>query len=236
MELKLEHADCKWIDDKLFSEKFDDLYFSFEDGLAETKHVFIEGNMLGQRFKSLVDNQGFSIVETGFGSGLNFVATMQAWKEFAPDNAGKLKFYTVEKFPLTADQIQSVLANWVELSEFSATLVAAYPDNQQGKCIIDFPEFNAELIIYFDDIDIMLADIPAEIDAWFFDGFAPEKNPKMWSGNLFRTARLKISKSGTVATYTASGKIKKLFRENGFKIKRLPGFGKKWHMLRATPV
>ena len=232
----MQNADCNWQDDKLFSAKFDDVYFSIEDGLAETQHVFIEGNNLSKRLVNLAPGQEFTIAETGFGSGLNFVATLDCWVKNAPRNAGKLRFYSVEKFPMLANQIQNVLSNWSTLCEYMQALVKKYPVRQTGKCTLEFPEFNAELIIYFADIDDMLTDIPSEIDAWFFDGFAPEKNPEMWSENLFRTARKKISETGTVATYTASGKIKKLFRENDFKIKRLPGFGKKWHMLRATPI
>ena len=200
------------------------MYFSAEDGLAETRYVFLDGNGLPAAWE---DCGEFTIAETGFGTGLNFLAV---WKLFEERGVGtqKLHFISVEKFPLSAREIDDALSHWDELDAFRAQLVAAYPDNPQGVFECDFGTVN--LTIYFDDVVDGFQQCECEVDAWFLDGFRPSSNPEMWTEDVFaQVARL--SKSGTrFATFTSAGFVRRGLEAVGFEVKKIPGFGRKREM------
>lgn len=221
------------------SEQFGDVYFSKDNGLEESGYVFIEGNQLFQDTRSSV-----VIGETGFGTGLNFLATWRAWLQL--DVKPQLHFVSVEKYPLSKPQLVQALECWPELKPIADALIAQYPDPiLEPVCRMVFEGGAVQLTILFGDaIESFRRLVPVKIngqeacfgrpiviDAWFLDGFAPAKNPEMWRPELFE-AMAELSRSGTrLATFTAAGFVRRGLQDAGFVMQKRKGFGSKREML-----
>lgn len=216
---------------------FDDHYYSLVNGLEETQHVFIEGNNLLSRWQQLSSQQSFCIFETGFGSGINFLSTLKAWKANHFGSKHKLNYISVEAYPMSKQQLNKSLLNWKEsLSEVSSELLNNYPILKSGMHTLEFSD-NVTLTLIFGDIKEALSDVGCSgkglVDAWYLDGFAPAKNPQMWDAYLYSQMN-RLSKShATVSTYTVAGVVRRGLAESGFTIQRKPGFGTKREMLTA---
>ncbi len=241
----IDHAQLQWDEDgQPVSSVFGDVYFSRANGLEETRHVFLQHNQLNERWQQLKAGEHFTIAETGFGSGLNFLAAWQLWLTAAPANA-QLHFVTVEKFPLTKMDLQRALALWPELGEFTTQLIDAYPVFVgTGFHRLSFMDGRIKLTLIIDDAakgfsQLLATPQPefasqcAKIDAWFLDGFAPSKNPQMWSDELFTAIRQLSHKGTTAATFSAAGIVKQGLKLAGFDIRKVPGFGRKREMVKA---
>ena len=225
-------ASLDWSSEIPLSTKFDDIYFSQENGLAETEFVFLKSNGLAEKFTSL-RNSCFTIAETGFGTGLNFLAAIQLWMKTAPEDC-LLHYISVEKYPISHDDLIKALAFWPELKELADQLIAQYPQSSPGYHQLSFDEGRVTLTLMLGDAVDCYSQLDAEVDAWFLDGFAPAKNPEMWSPELFQQIG-RLSKSGTTfSTFTAAGIVKRGLRAVGFDIKKVPGFGRKREMLTGT--
>jgi tRNA 5-methylaminomethyl-2-thiouridine biosynthesis bifunctional protein len=241
----IDHAQLQWDDaGQPVSSTFGDVYFSRANGLEETRHVFLQHNQLGERWQHLNAGEHFTIAETGFGSGLNFLAAWQLWLTTAPADA-QLHFVSVEKFPLTKTDLARALALWPELAEFTAQLIDAYPVFVgTGFHRLSFMDERIKLTLIINDAAVgftqllatthpAFANYCAKIDAWFLDGFAPSKNPQMWSDELF-TAIRQLSHTGTTAaTFSAAAIVKQGLTLAGFNIQKVPGFGRKREMVKA---
>ncbi|QIL88826.1 bifunctional tRNA (5-methylaminomethyl-2-thiouridine)(34)-methyltransferase MnmD/FAD-dependent 5-carboxymethylaminomethyl-2-thiouridine(34) oxidoreductase MnmC [Microbulbifer sp. SH-1] len=241
-------AQLEWKEDgQPVSSAFDDIYFSTASGLEETRHVFLKHNHLSERWANLADNATFSIGETGFGTGLNFLAAWQLWRQTAPATA-QLHFVSVEKFPLAPHDLRRALALWPELRELSEQLIAQYPTYlASGVHRLNFAG-NVHLTLIIDEASrgferIQLDDPHRDslVNAWFLDGFAPAKNPEMWSDDLFRAIAQLSAQESTLATFTCAGIVKRGLKAVGFALEKVPGFGRKREMLRgrfsaATPA
>jgi len=221
-----------------FSSVFNDHYYSQKNGLAETEHVFIKGNDLLERWSKLSRHQTFCIMETGFGSGLNFLATWKLWKTMHSANCGKLHFISVEKYPMDITQLEKSMENWQSSLQIeSGKLLAKYPSLDATSHHLEFAEDNLTLTLIFSDIRELMPKfelpINQQVDAWFLDGFAPSQNPQMWQQDLY-TQMYRLSRTGsTVATYTVAGIVRRGLTAAGFEIFRKPGFGTKRDMLAA---
>ncbi|MEK9711414.1 MAG: tRNA (5-methylaminomethyl-2-thiouridine)(34)-methyltransferase MnmD, partial [Thalassolituus sp.] len=226
-----------WNDDGLpIADAFDDPYFSVENGLEETRYVFLKNNGLPQRF---AEGTGpFRIIETGFGTGLNFLATWQAFTQEATPERW-LHFTSVEKFPLTPEQLTKALALWPELADLSQKLIDRYPPATPGFHVLSWPEERVTLTLIFADVHDAFPELNGPVDAWYLDGFAPSKNPAMWSDELFKEIR-RISRNPlpdripTVATFTAAGLVRRGLKGAGFQVAKVPGFGRKREMLAGS--
>jgi tRNA 5-methylaminomethyl-2-thiouridine biosynthesis bifunctional protein len=214
------------------SEHFDDVYFSAEDGLEETRHVFLDGNDLPAGWQ---DRPRFVIAETGFGTGLNFLA---AWKLFE-ETAGPgrhLEFVSFEKYPLDGQEIQLYLQPWaVEFKDFLPVLRDKYPLLVPGfhKVLLS-PRVT--LTVVFDDVNAALPQLESPVDAWFLDGFKPSTNPDMWSATVFREMA-RLSHPGTrFATFTVAAAVRRGLEAAGFEIRKAPGFGRKRDMLTGYKI
>ncbi|MDO6747371.1 bifunctional tRNA (5-methylaminomethyl-2-thiouridine)(34)-methyltransferase MnmD/FAD-dependent 5-carboxymethylaminomethyl-2-thiouridine(34) oxidoreductase MnmC [Gilvimarinus sp. 1_MG-2023] len=241
-------AHIKWGEDgQPTSSHFGDVYFSRHNGLAETRHVFLASNQLTERFAQLGQNAApkhFTIAETGFGTGLNFLAAWQLWLEQAPDDA-QLHFISVEKFPVNRRDLTRALALWPELASLSQQLLAAYPSHLgPGIHRLHFAgRVNLTLIIndaacgfsqLLPSIDTAYSRPDFRVDAWFLDGFAPSKNPQMWSDELFAAIAQLSGPKTTAATFSAAGIVKRGLQAAGFRINKTPGFGRKREMIQAA--
>ncbi|MCQ3025784.1 bifunctional tRNA (5-methylaminomethyl-2-thiouridine)(34)-methyltransferase MnmD/FAD-dependent 5-carboxymethylaminomethyl-2-thiouridine(34) oxidoreductase MnmC [Pseudomonas tremae] len=220
------------------SRDFSDVYFSTESGLDETRHVFLVQNDLRRRFTELPAGGRLVIGETGFGTGLNFLCTWQLFNECAPADA-RLHFVSVEKYPLSRADLQRALALWPELSSVAQPLLEQYVAIHEGFQRLVFDGGRVTLTLLIGDALQMLPQLDGQIDAWFLDGFAPAKNPEMWTPELFAELARLSAPANTIGTFTSTGWVRRSLNAAGFKMKRVPGIGHKWEVLRgafiATP-
>lgn len=200
------------------SRVFADPYFSLEDGLAETRHVFLAGNELPERFRP-----GFRIAELGFGTGLNLCAALAAWREAGIP--GRLLYTGFEAYPLQADEMATALDAFPSLNDVATPILDAWA---RGETAIDLPDLHAEVIL--GDARDTLPRWPGRADAWFLDGFAPARNPELWEPGLLAEVAAHTAPGGTCATYTAAGMVRRALEAAGFTVRRVPGFGRKRHM------
>ncbi|MDU6896977.1 MAG: bifunctional tRNA (5-methylaminomethyl-2-thiouridine)(34)-methyltransferase MnmD/FAD-dependent 5-carboxymethylaminomethyl-2-thiouridine(34) oxidoreductase MnmC [Haemophilus parainfluenzae] len=214
------------------SDKFDDVYFSNQDGLAETHYVFLEGNQLWERWVHYQEAH-FVIAETGFGTGLNFFAVTTLFREFRqkyPDSPLKrLYFISFEKYPLLLYALQQAHLAYPQFSHLAQHLQQHWLNPIQGCYRFHFDETTLDL--WFGDVAKNLPQlgdyINGKIDAWFLDGFAPSKNPDMWNEQLYQQMFRFTKPQGTFATFTAASAVRKGLENAGFHIKKRKGFGKK---------
>ncbi|MFA0917759.1 tRNA 5-methylaminomethyl-2-thiouridine biosynthesis bifunctional protein MnmC [Pseudomonas coronafaciens pv. garcae] len=220
------------------SRDFSDVYFSTESGLDETRYVFLVQNDLQRRFSELPAGGRLVIGETGFGTGLNFLCTWQLFNECAPADA-RLHFVSVEKYPLSRADLQRALALWPELSSVAQPLLEQYVAIHEGFQRLVFDGGRVTLTLLIGDALQMLPQLDGQIDAWFLDGFAPAKNPEMWTPELFAELARLSAPATTIGTFTSTGWVRRSLNAAGFKMKRVPGIGHKWEVLRgafiATP-
>lgn len=212
----------------LYHPLFQDVYCSQQDGLAEKRYVFLRGNRLPLRWESALQKP-FVMAETGFGMGLNFLATWQAWERSNPV-CSALHYISIEKELLSPTAIEQVGTCWPELMPYSARLLSHYSDAFSGRVTIQLtPTFT--FILLAGDIHAMLPLIGSGVDAWCLDGFAPAKNPDMWGDGLFDYMASHTAAGGTVATYTAASQVRKGLERAGFHVQKVPGYGRKREML-----
>ncbi len=189
--------------------------------------MFLDGNGLPDAFSDLgAGRSEFTICETGFGTGLNFLAVWKLFEDAAREGQS-LHYISFEKYPLSADQIDEVLSHWAELENYREKLAAMY--DMAGGVFAMINRVKLTLII--GDVNTEMPKLDANVDAWFLDGFKPSSNPEMWSDTVFSNmARLSHSGS-TLATFTSAGFVRRGLQAAGFEIKKVAGYGRKREMV-----
>lgn len=231
---KIDNAKIEWRDGQPYASTFQDVYFSSDNGLLETEHVFLQGNDLEIRWQQL-NAKSFTIVETGFGTGLNFLCAAKLWLETAPEDA-VLYFVSAEKHPLNLQDITNALRLWPELKVLSSSLLNNYENLLSSPQTIMLFDNRVQLRLLIGDATARLKtfnlpNLGQQIDAWFLDGFSPAKNPEMWMPELFvQMARLS-NHATTFATFTSAGAVRRGLLAAGFNVLKRSGFGKKREML-----
>lgn len=223
------------------SDQFDDVYFSNVNGLEETRYVFLQQNHLPQRWQDY-DDRRFVIGETGFGTGLNFLAVWQWFSQFRQQNPDaplkELHFVSFEKYPLSKDDLVKAHQSWPELAEYAEKLQQHYPIAVPECHRIVLEDGAVTLDLWFGDIKDCMPNVPVSegglIDAWFLDGFAPSKNPEMWNQTLFDGMAKLAKLDCTCATFTAAGFVRRGLIEAGFNMKKVKGFGTKREMIAGA--
>ncbi len=206
---QLQHAHIDWNEQgQPLSAEFADVYFSKQSGLDESRYVFIQHNQLTERFQQLDNSTPFVVAETGFGTGLNFLTCWQLFLQQAPEQA-RLHFISVEKYPLHAADLQLALALWPELEPLSAQLLQQYLVIQPGYQHFIFQQGRVCLTLLIGEASEQLSQLDAKVDAWFLDGFAPSKNPDMWSDALFSQLARLAKPQTTLATFTSAGFVRR---------------------------
>jgi len=214
-----QHADIEWRDGTVpVSTRFEDPYFSIHDGLAETQHVFLMGNDLPNRFRP-----GFHIAELGFGTGLNMLVALQAWRQCGA--SGPLRYTGFEAFPMRTEDMAKALAAFPQVSDLARLLLDAWGTDTP---FIKTADLQAQIII--GDARQTLPNWQGKADAWFLDGFAPARNPQLWGKDLMAEVAHHTAPRGTFATYTAAGHVRRSLADAGFTVERQTGFGRKRHM------
>jgi tRNA 5-methylaminomethyl-2-thiouridine biosynthesis bifunctional protein len=222
-------ARLEWRGPVPVSTDYGDVYFSLEGGLEETRYVFLDANRLKERFSIATR---FVIGELGFGTGLNVMAAWRLWKETAPAQA-RLHIFSIEKHPLTRDDLARAHAAWPMLAEEAARIQALYPPSLPGFHTLHLDE-RVTLTLCFGEATEMLRQMRATIDAWFLDGFSPARNDAMWQTELLQEVGRLTRPGGTGATFTAAGAVRQGLQEAGFSVEKREGFGRKRHMICAV--
>jgi len=216
-----QQAELTWREGRVpVSERFDDPYFSLQNGLEETRHVFLAGNELPQRFC-----EGFHIAELGFGTGLNLLTAWAAWEQSGQGTP--LRFTTFEAYPMAPADMARALEAFPELAPWGERFLAVWTGT--GTCRLETLDF--EMIE--GDARQTLPGWQGQADAWFLDGFAPAKNPELWGDDLLAEVARHTAPGGTAATYTAAGFVRRGLEAAGFAVERIPGYGRKRHMTQA---
>lgn len=206
-----QRPELSWTDtDVPVSTRFDDPYFSQANGLEETQHVFLGGNDLPDRFCP-----DFHIAELGFGTGLNFLTALMAFRESGC--GGALHFTSFEAFPMARAEQERALSCYPSLP------IDALDGADDAKLTVIVGDARETLPLW-----------AGQADAWFLDGFSPAKNPEMWGDDLMQDVGRHTAPGGTAATYTAAGFVRRALGAAGFTVTRTPGHGRKRHMTRAV--
>ncbi|QKV17769.1 tRNA (5-methylaminomethyl-2-thiouridine)(34)-methyltransferase MnmD [Oricola thermophila] len=223
----LERDELSWLDgDMPYSTRFGDHFYSRADGRAECGHVFMGGNGLPERWAGA---DRFTIGELGFGTGLNFLETWRAWRECrVPGQV--LDFVSFEAFPMEEKAIERALVHWPQLTGLKESLLRHWPglgipptrwkmDEQTGLTVIVGDALNG------------VSGWSGAADAWYLDGFAPARNPEMWSAELMQAVADRTRPGGTFASYTAAGWVRRNLEAAGFTVTKRPGHAGKREMI-----
>ncbi|MBL4822424.1 MAG: bifunctional tRNA (5-methylaminomethyl-2-thiouridine)(34)-methyltransferase MnmD/FAD-dependent 5-carboxymethylaminomethyl-2-thiouridine(34) oxidoreductase MnmC [Colwellia sp.] len=212
-----------------YSEQFNEIYFDSESGYQQSENIFIHGNNITNRLQQ--SNDSFVIAETGFGTGLNFLLTLQAYRRlqvnFPNTNVAKLNFISVEKFPFSKAQLAKSLTALPQLKVFTELLLAQYPEfestnEQVTEVNASFFDGKVSLKIIIADAAPGLSKIKTNnmglVDAWYLDGFSPVKNPEMWSEQIFSEISRLSKDQASIATFTIAGFVKRHLQQIGFRV------------------
>lgn len=234
-----------------YSKEFDDIYFDNKTGCEQSKNVYIEANSILERLKN--NKELFTIAETGFGTGLNFILTLEAYKKAtshlsedcikktSPSENKKLHFISVEKYPLTKEELAKSFLLFPHLIEFYQPLLEQYPDDITNiineTILCDFFDGAVSLTLYIGDATEKYTALKSSkegiIDAWYLDGFSPRKNPEMWSIELFSQIARLAKEQSTLSTFTIAGFVRRQLIEVGFRLQKIETSGVKKEILRA---
>lgn len=213
-----------------YSSRFDDIYHSRGGGLAQAREVFMAGNRLPHAWRG---REHFTILETGFGQGLSFLATWQAWLE-DQDRCRRLHFVSVEQFPFTRQDLTRLHAQYPEVAELGNALREAWPWLTEGVHRLELAGGAVILTLVLGEATKWLPELQLSADAIYLDGFAPDKNPELWSDPVYRQLRRLAHEHTTLATYTVAGHVRRGLSDAGFLVERVQGFAGKRQMLQGV--
>jgi tRNA 5-methylaminomethyl-2-thiouridine biosynthesis bifunctional protein len=231
---------------EIYSTEFDDIYFDTDSGCQQSQQVFIDGNQLPLRIQQLANNQSsspFVIAETGFGTGLNFLfllktidQCLQQKNTLSPLN---IEFISVEKYPLTQQQLAKALAIVPAVKPYADVLIEQYPTTVTQSFDCYFFHGQVKLTLLYDDATSAYKTLAHKykfanqklVDAWFLDGFSPQKNREMWSLQLFEQLALLSKPQATLATFTVAGFVRRGLEQVGFRLQKCPSIGHKKQFL-----
>ncbi len=223
-------ADLAWAEDGApRSTRYGDIYFSPEDGLAESRAVFLEGCGLPDAWNG---RRAFTVGELGFGSGLNICALLDLWARTRPPGA-RLHVFSIEAHPLSAADAARALSAFPEVEAQAASLLRRWPPSTPGFHRIDLPEHDAVLDLAVGPVDWALAEWSGAADAWFLDGFSPALNPAMWSEPVMAAVAARSRPGARAATFTVAGHVRRALQAAGFEVEKRPGHGRKRERLEA---
>lgn len=229
----MQNPELIWEDYRPHSQIYQDSYFSHENGLEESRFVFLRGNQLQKRLGNSQTAKKFKLCETGFGTGLNILALAQELKRVS-GQLGPCEVFSVEKHPLDIESIARAHRPWPELHELSSELQANWPQAQPGWHRIELLGGALQVQLFHGDVSEWCRELQAKQvspDAWFLDGFSPAQNPSMWCPELFKTMAQTAQSGTSFATFTAAGFVRRSLQNHGFEVSRVPGYGKKREML-----
>jgi tRNA 5-methylaminomethyl-2-thiouridine biosynthesis bifunctional protein len=212
-----------------YSAEHDDVYHPRAGALQQARHVFLAGNGLPQRWAG---RRSFVVLETGFGLGNNFLATWQAWRADAA-RCEHLHFVSIERHPLAREDLARIQRD-PELEPLATSLAAAWPPLVPGMHRLAFEDGRVELLLAFGDVADWARELVLQADAVFLDGFAPARNPQMWSPRVLEAVARRCRPGATAATWSVARPVREALTTAGFDVERAPGSGAKREITRAV--
>jgi tRNA U34 5-methylaminomethyl-2-thiouridine-forming methyltransferase MnmC len=213
-----------------YSPIYGDIYHSVVGSVAQAQYVFLQGNSLPARWQG---RPVFTVLETGFGMGINFLSTWAAWRADS-SRGGHLHFVSIEKHPFAASDLRLTHAATIDdapVAVLAHTLADAWPALTPGTHTLAFDNGQVTLTLIFGDAVTILPALDLRADAFYLDGFAPAKNPELWTPSVFESLGALANEGATFSTYTSAGDVKRALLHAGFEYKKVPGFGWKRAML-----
>ncbi|NMK49205.1 tRNA (5-methylaminomethyl-2-thiouridine)(34)-methyltransferase MnmD, partial [Achromobacter sp. Bel] len=219
-------------DGKLYSPVYGDVYHSPAGATGQAEHVFLHGNGLPDRWRG---RTRFTVCETGFGLGLNFLVLWKAWRD-DPQRPATLHVVSMEAHPFTKEDLSALLAREAAtpFAALAQRLAAQWPTLLPGLHRLEFENGAVTLTLGFGDAQVLAPRLSARVDAFFLAGFAPDRNPRMWAPALLRDLAALAAPGATVATWACTGELRQALQDAGFDVRREPGYGGKWHMTVGT--
>lgn len=227
----LRTADIRFENGVPFSNEYGDVYHSRSGGLTQSRAVFLAGNGLPERW---MHTDSFQILETGFGAGFNFIATWEAWQCSVTNPRACLHYVALDKHPLLRKDLERIWSPHPEQRPFWKPLIDAWPPATPGHHHVYLNEGRLHLMLVWGDISETLPEIGMAADAFFLDGFAPRKNPDMWSMQVMQGLARQARRSATLASWCVAGDVRERLEKQGFRVWRSAGFGGKRHRLEAV--
>ncbi len=212
-----------------YSAAFEDIYHSDEGGPGQARHVFLEGNALPERWR---ERRRFVILETGFGIGLNFLATWQSWRD-DPRRCDRLHFVSVEKHPFATRDLCTLHARYPEFAALATELRARWPMLVPGMHRIELENGRVVLTLLFADAAHALRGLRLAADALYLDGFAPANNPEMWTPAVMKALFRTAAPGATAATWCATAPVREALDAAGFETETRRGYARKREMTVA---
>lgn len=231
-ELALQNAKLSWRGDAPFSEDFGDIYFNPQAGIAESLAVFIEPTLLAKRWQQNPTAE-FTIIETGFGAGVNFLLAAATFAQHAHPPTW-LHYTAIEAYPLHHDDLVRIHnhLDWRDKSLLTHLLLH-FPPAVRGVYRLCWPHQRITLTLWWMDLQEALPQLNTKADAWFLDGFAPSKNPNMWSDCIYPELARCSNPQARFSTFTASSLVRQGLQQAGFMVNKVKGFGFKRHRLEG---
>ena len=213
-----------------YSPRYGDVYHSGDSGPGQARHVFVGGNDLPRRWAGA---RVFTVLETGFGLGINFLATWRAWRD-DPARCERLHYVAIEKHPFGCDALENLHRRYPQFAPQADALRQSWPLLVPGLHRLHFEDERLTLTLAFGDAAELMRVLRLRADAIYLDGFAPRCNAGMWSPQLMRALARLAGPGTTVATYTSAAAVREGLEAAGFKLEKCPGFGRKRDMLRGV--
>ena len=211
-----------------YSPRFGDVYYTHGTGVEESNYIYIEGSGFAEALEKSKDTKHFRIGEIGFGVGLNFLLTYRHFLKHArPDQC--LTYITVEKFPVRFEDLKKLYDNWQDLSEYSSELLKQYPVLVPGIHTLTFAEGRVKLLVMLGEAKEMYGNLTLneeqKIQFWYWDGFAPNRNPDAFEEPLFRILLPLSNADARASSFTSAGWVRRGLEAIGYRIRKRPGFG-----------
>ena len=233
----------EWTDGAPRSGRFGDVYHSSSGALAQARHVFLAGCGLPEAWRG---RRRWRILETGFGLGLNFLATWLAWRA-DPQRPDRLVFESIEGWPVApadirraarADEELAALATELTEGLAASTGWSASRVSPARRVSLAFEDGRVRLVIHVARI-LELIRSPswradptvADIDSIFLDGFSPARNPDIWSEAVLVALGARARPGTGVATWTVAAPVRRGLALAGFTVEKRPGLPPKRHCL-----
>lgn len=227
---KLIPASLVYSGDTPYSTLYQDVYHSADGGIGQARHVFLEGCGLPD---SWARRETFTLLETGFGTGLNFLATWFAWRA-DPARSQRLHYLSAEKHPFCAADLGRLHAAWPELASLSSDLIKRWPPLVSGFYRLEFDEGRVQLTLMLGDARTCLPQLEARVDAFYLDGFSPDRNADLWHSDIFGELSRLANPGATAASYTVASSVRNGLTQAGFSIAKRTGYGRKRHCLTGV--
>ncbi len=211
------------------SGRFGDVYFSKDDGLAETRAVFLGGCDMPAVWQG---RKHFTVAELGFGTGLNIIALIDLWRQHRPEG-GRLHVFSVEGFPLSREEAARALAAWPDVEDTARAILDQWPSHRPGFHRIDLNDWGVSIDLAIGEVEWALDAWQGKADAWFLDGFSPALNPGMWSEDIMARVAARSAPTCHLATFTVAGAVRRALSANGYTVEKKAGHGRKRERLEA---